>query len=135
LDSSNRISESDSAIKRNVIKKIHAKRIVIDSISAYSLSYPDEASRRRSHFELFRMLREWGCTSLLIAEYDIDEHKSTPLDFQCDSIIWLYNKKKEGVRIRSVEIVKMRGTKHSTKTSAVEISDNGIKVYPNEVVY
>ena len=81
------------------------------------------------------MLKDWGCTSLLIAEHDLETHTSSPLDFEVDSITWMYNFKKEHLRTRAIEIIKMRGSKHSTSTSALEITEKGIVVYPGEPVF
>ena len=128
-------SESILGVKDIIIKKINAKRIVIDSATAYSVIYPDEPSRRRAHLELFRMLKKWGCTSLLIAEHDLETHVSSPLDFEVDSITWMYNFKKDHLRTRAIEVIKMRGSRHSTRTSALEITDNGIEIYPREPVF
>lgn len=126
---------SSLGIKYSIVKKIKAKRIVIDSATAYSVLYTDELSKRKAHLELFKMLKDWGCTSLLIAEHDLETHTSSPLDFEVDSITWMYNFKKEHLRTRAIEIIKMRGSKHSTSTSALEITEKGIVVYPGEPVF
>ncbi|HLC50181.1 MAG TPA: ATPase domain-containing protein [Candidatus Nanoarchaeia archaeon] len=128
-------SGSSLGVKYSIVNKIKAKRIVIDSATAYSVLYTDELSKRKAHLELFRMLKEWGCTSLLIAEHDLETHASSPLDFEVDSITWMYNFKKEHLRTRAIEIIKMRGSKHSTSTSALEITEKGIAIYPGEPVF
>ena len=129
------IAKKTLGLKYQVVKNLKAKRIVIDSITAYPLLFPNELDKRDAHISLFEMLRKWGCTALLVAEYDVEEHKGSPLDFEVDTILWLYNFKKEDVRTRAIEIYKMGGTKHSTKTSPLEITDKGIKVYPEQSVF
>jgi len=122
-------------LKFKIVREIKAKRVVIDSMSAFSLLFQDEFEKRTAHIQLFEMLRDWGVTALLTAEYDIEDHKSMPLDFEVDSIVWLYNTKKTDVRTRALEIYKMRGSKHLQKTFPLEISDKGIIIYPEQSVF
>jgi len=122
-------------LKYKVVKQLKAKRIVIDSTSAYSLLFPNSMDMRAANMNLFEMLRDWNVTTLLTAEYDIEEHKSTPLDFEVDSIIWLYNMKKTDVRTRALEVYKMRGSKHLAKTFPLEITDKGVVIYPEQSVF
>ena len=122
-------------LKFKIVKELKAKRLVIDSMSAFSLLFKDDFEKRTAHIQLFEMLRDWGVTALLTAEYDIEDHKSMPLDFEVDSIVWLYNMKKADVRTRALEIYKMRGSKHLQKTFPLEISDKGIIIYPEQSVF
>ena len=122
-------------LKFRIVKELKAKRLVIDSMSAFSLLFRDEFEKRTAHIQLFEMLRDWGVTALLTAEYDVEEHKSMPLDFEVDSIVWLYNMKKADVRTRALEIYKMRGSKHLQKTFPLEISDKGVIIYPEQSVF
>ena len=46
----------------------------------------------------------------------------------------LYNSKKKGERIRAMEILKMRGTQHTTKTFKFEITNKGFVVHPNNKI-
>ncbi len=122
-------------LKFKVMKELKAKRLVIDSISAFSLLFQDDFEKRTANMQLFEMLRDWGVTTLLTAEYDIEDHKAMPLDFEVDSIVWLYNMKKTDVRTRALEIYKMRGSRHLQKIFPLEISDRGIIIYPEQSIF
>ena len=122
-------------LKFKIVKELKAKRLVIDSMSAFSLLFQDDFEKRTAHIQLFEMLRDWGVTALLTAEYDVEDHKSMPLDFEVDSIVWLYNMKKTDVRTRALEVYKIRGSKHLQKTFPLEISDKGIIIYPEQSVF
>ncbi len=122
-------------LKYKIVKQLKAKRIVIDSTSAYSLLFPNDLDKRTANMDLFEMLRDWKVTTLLTAEYDIEDHKSTPLDFEVDSIVWLYNMKKTDVRTRALEVYKMRGSKHLAKTFPLEITNKGVVIYPEQSVF
>ncbi|MEK6948882.1 MAG: ATPase domain-containing protein [Nanoarchaeota archaeon] len=122
-------------LKFKIVRELKAKRLVIDSMSAFSLLFNDDFERRTAHMQLFEMLRDWGVTALLTAEYDVEDHKAMPLDFEVDSIVWLYNMKKTDVRTRALEIYKMRGSKHLQKIFPLEISDKGIIIYPEQSIF
>ena len=119
-----------------IVNKLKAKRIVIDSMTSYSLLFKDELVLRSSYLSLFKMLRRWNLCSLLISEYDVEQHKVSPLDFEVDSILWIYNSKIKGERVRGLEIFKMRGTNHTTKTFPISIEDkNGIIFFPAQNLF
>ena len=123
-------------LESQIVNKLKAKRIVIDSMTSYSLLFKNELVLRASYLNLFKMLRKWNLCSLLISEYDVEGHNVSPLDFEVDSILWIYNSKIKGVRTRGLEIFKMRGTKHTTKTFPMEIRDNnGIIIYPAQNIF
>ena len=60
-----------------------------------------------------------------ISRYGIEE-------FVAQGVIALYNIRKGSERARGLEILKMRGTKHSQKICMMELSNEGFMVYPNE---
>lgn len=119
------------------IKEVEAKRIVIDSLSAYTALFESEAEKRKMLVALFDMIKEWDCTTVVVAEEDQhpDEHHSSVMGFMADAIILLYNEREpKGLRFRAIEVFKMRGTKHESKICSMKITDHGIEVYPDVVV-
>lgn len=121
----------------SMIEKINAKRIVIDSITSFSLLYEDELSRKEAALALFDLINKWGCTALLTSqnESESDEHIKVSLDFEVDSVTLLYHALKKGQRLRALEVLKMRRTKHSEKLVSLGIScKEGIVVYPNRKI-
>lgn len=122
---------------REVIESMDAKRVVIDSISAFTLLYESENDQRRALFSLFKTLKKWNCTTMLISEQTLsqDKHISTVEEYQSEGVVFLYHYKKGDLRERSIEIFKMRGTNHSTKIFPLKISSDGVTVYPDENVY
>lgn len=132
-----KLLKTGGGVIRDIIDKIGAKRIVIDSISAFTLLYANELARREASLELFKLLKKWGCTTLVVGQYEKTEghHESTAVEFEVDGIIWLYNLQKEEMRIRAIEVFKMRGTKHSAKLFPFEIMEKGIKIYPEQNVF
>ncbi len=130
------LAEGGGLIEESV-EKSGAKRIVIDSISSFTMLYKDELEKREESLTLFELMRKWGCTSLFTCEdelHDLDYAISSELEFEVDGVILLYNIRERGVRKRALEILKMRGTNHLRKTIAFEVNDKGVKVTPKEVV-
>lgn len=122
---------------RDLIEERGIRRVVIDSLSAFSLLFASDIERRKGLLKLFQSLRDWGVTALMTSEQepDPDKHISTILEFQVDGVILLYNVRKGEVRERSLEVFKMRATKHSAKIFPMQISQNGIVIFPEEAIF
>lgn len=110
------LEEGGGAIE-NIILEKKIKRVVIDSITSFELLFKNEFEKRSSLLSLFSMLRKWDCTTVLIYQSDPNDKKINPntLGFESDSLTILYFIRREEERKRYLEILKMRGTKHSTK--------------------
>ena len=108
-------------------KKIN--RIVIDSVTSFELLFLEDIEKREAALSLFNMLRKWDCTSLLTYEGDPFKDKkaaSRTLEFEVDSIILLYFVRLKKDRERFIEILKMRGTRHSRKIYPLSIEKTGV---------
>ena len=115
----------------NLVVSNKISRIVIDSITSFALLFEDELARREAALALFNMIREWSCTSLLTLEEEPTEGKrgtSKALEFESDSIILLYFMREKEKRERYLEILKMRGTKHSKNIYQFHITNSGISL-------
>ncbi|MDD3159806.1 MAG: ATPase domain-containing protein [Candidatus ainarchaeum sp.] len=133
------IIEEGGAQIKDVLTEINAKRIVIDSITAYSLLFSDEYKQREKVLEIFNLLNRWGVTSMVVVEKSPFEFegKEGSLAFIADAVISLfYNHDEEkGLRIHALEILKMRGTNHTNKICAMSFEDDGIVIYPDVEVF
>jgi KaiC/GvpD/RAD55 family RecA-like ATPase len=131
-----KILTEGGGVIESTVEQIKAQRLVIDSITSFSLLYKDELSKKESALSLFEMIEGWGCTSLLTAqdEESDDEIISASMEFEVDGIILVYHVKLGGRRKRAIEILKMRGTKTPDKIMALDIGDKGVIIKPNEVV-
>lgn len=124
------LEEGGGAIENIVLTK-SITRIVIDSITSFELLFEKEIEKRKVSLELFTLLRKWNCTVLLTYEGSSSaEEKATSriIDFESDAIILLYLVRKKNLRQRYLEILKMRGTKHSMNVHTYNITSEGIKV-------
>jgi len=108
--------EGVSATLESILGEIHelkAKRLVIDSFSAMAQAFKEPIDARIVlHTILSKMVRQAGCTTLLIVE--------TPMgreglglgmeEFVADGVIILRRGEVEGRSVRELEIAKLRGT-------------------------
>ena len=124
------------AIKRGV-EDIQAKRVVIDPVTMFMLQYPDETDRIHAMKDLIVELRKTDCTHLLVSElrgtgiereYQFEEYLS-------QGVILLRTIQKSNQLVRMLQIEKMRGVDADTQPRPYEISERGIEVYPNLMVF
>jgi len=120
----------------NNIHEIGAERVVIDSITGLGLNIRDPGDLRSAIFNIGRMLKRSGCTSLLTSEapsenplilstFGVEEHVT-------DDVVVLYKIPKGTSFSRALTVWKMRGSAHSEKIHPYIITKYGITVYPSE---
>ncbi len=113
----------------NLILKEKISRIVIDSITSFELLFKEELEKREAALSLFSMLRKWDCTTFLTYEGEPSRKAqldSRILEFESDSIILLYFLRNKKQRNRYLEVLKMRGSNHSTSVYNFSIGKKGI---------
>ena len=132
-----RFLESGGGIVRDIIETLGVKRMVVDSLTAFTLLFPTELEKTKGILKLFDSIHDWGVTSLMTSEQEPNPHlhKSTVIEFQVDGVVLLYNIRKGDIRERSLEIFKMRATKHSAKIFPMQITNSGVTIYPEEPVF
>lgn len=123
----------------DAIDKIHAKRLVIDSISIIGMYFEDQFKIRKSLLTLGQMLKKLGCTTIAISEIGEGKVELSPFgveEYVSDGVIVLYFIKKGNMFLRAIAIRKLRSTNHSTKIHPLEIKrSGGIVIYPSEEVF
>ena len=119
------------------MKKNKAQRIVIDSITSFSLLYEDNLTKKEAALSLFELIDKWNCTAILTSQDESkqDHAMTAATEFEVDGIVILYHAKKKGVRRRSMEILKMRGTKIPEKTISLDIGKSGITINPQKIEF
>jgi len=112
----------------NSIKKIKAKRIVIDSISILGMQYLDKFYMRQGLQGMIQSLENLDVTSLLISEFS--ENRQVPLEwFVTSGIIQLDNQIIDKKMRRTIKITKLRGMEHSEQVHSLELGSNGLHVF------
>lgn len=121
-----------------VVKRIGAKRLVIDSIPAMGFNFDTPTDARKAILKISYMLTKLGVTSLLISEVDEGDHKFGKYgveEYVVDGVVVLHYMGIGTQSNRTLHIRKMRSTKHSEDLHPLEISEKGIIVRRIEEEY
>ncbi len=114
---------------QNNIREMGASRVVIDSISSLG-TYTNETSELRRNILLIKeIMKKNKCTTVMISEtpgsgisrFGVEE-------FIADGVIALRSILFRGEYRRGLNIVKMRGTQHSSRLHQYEITGKGFSV-------
>lgn len=109
------------------IKRIEAKRIVIDSITVLEMQYSDDFYIRQGLQGLVQALENYGVTSILLSEV-IHENQISPEWFVSSGVIQLRHIRKEDTMERSIQVIKLRGVRHSDQIHLIELGEDGLRV-------
>ena len=113
------------------ISDLGAKRLVIDSFTAFSMALSEPTDVRFLIHLLYRFLQRVGCTTLMISDTPWGSQKigSGVEEFIADGIILMQTQfDKKGNLRRTLSILKMRSTDHSKRTHEYDITEDGISI-------
>jgi len=105
-------------------------RVVFDSVSGLA-AMADEDRFRRTVLELIQFFsREFGATSILVAEAGDADAVTTPLRYNTHGVIELHRERIDDDPHRKLEVAEMRGVDHDRRTAELQIRDGGVRVAP-----
>ncbi len=115
----------------HLFKSFGAKRFVFDSITLFEMLFKSESERRLLVYELTNSIKDSGATSLITAEADKNNPYASRfglIEYMSDGVIVLDYIRPDDRRSvsLSLEIVKMRKTKHLRGSLPYEITENGV---------
>ncbi len=113
------------------IKKIKAKRVVVDSIPALGLNFENEHEIRKAVLKMVYLLSRAGVTTMFTTEINEDSKqlgKYGVEEFVADGVIVLHYMGLGTQSNRTLHIRKMRATKHSEDLHPLQITETGIKI-------
>lgn len=114
------------------IKKYKAKRIIIDSMTVLTMQYANRFYVRQGVLGLVQALSNIDCTTLLLVE-DLAEGSGLSIEHAvAPGAINLRYERIGDTMVRSCQILKMRGIKHSLQLIHMEIGEFGVRVFPEE---
>jgi circadian clock protein KaiC len=116
----------------NIIKKkieqYQPLRIVIDPITPMTDMLQWRGETREFMHELFAYLKAFNCLTLVTAEMSYDDISHSQESYMVDGVVMLSYPEEEKVRRKFLEVLKMRGTKHTTGRQLIDITDEGLAV-------
>ncbi|MCK5112998.1 MAG: hypothetical protein KAQ84_05590, partial [Thermoplasmatales archaeon] len=121
-------------ILKDIANELDVKRLVIDSITALCYRLQTREMIRDFIFKLGTSLAVMNCTTMLTSEVPPQTYKFSQYEieeFISDGIIFVGDIDRRGDLIRTLQIVKMRGTAHSRTKFVMSISaERGIELIP-----
>ncbi len=116
-----------------LVKELGIKRLVIDSITSICYRLTSREEIREFILHLGKELSDIGCTTILISEllhssegysqYGVEEAIA-------DGIIFMGNLERRGDLLRTIQVIKMRGTTHSRAKYVLDLTSIGVLMAP-----
>lgn len=134
-------NKMDVEILRNTlattVRDMGAKRIVIDPITAMIIHLgTGEIREKLTTFSNFS--NDLKCTTILASEMPVGKQSISVFgveEFAVDGVIILHHMQRGDVRIRGLEVLKMRGTEHGNRIYPLTFSKGGLEVQPEGRVF
>ena len=115
----------------NAIKKVGAKRVVLDTIEALFSGISNEGILRAEIRRLFRWLNDKGVTVIATAEQGVNTITRYGLEeYLADCVILLDQEVSNKIATRRLRVLKYRGSEHGTNEYPFLIRKEGISVLP-----
>jgi KaiC/GvpD/RAD55 family RecA-like ATPase len=121
-----------------VTMPFHPDRVIIDSLSALSVAFSDKMKYRAYLTVLFDSLRSYNSVNFVTTEAmeEPEVYSRTGVEeFLVDGVVVMYNVRRDSVRTRALEILKLRFSDHMKKLVPFKITNNGIVIYLEEQVF
>jgi KaiC domain protein len=121
-----------------IIKTFGTKRLVIDSITLFSMMFDTVSERRIRLVDMIKAIKKAGITALFTAEVNADNtlhSKDGIVEYSSDGVLLLQqNELDRNIRLM-IRVIKMRRIQHDRLYRPYEITDKGLVVFPNEMVF
>ncbi|MBS3816947.1 MAG: AAA family ATPase [Candidatus Thermoplasmatota archaeon] len=117
----------------NIVVERDIKRLVIDSVTSVCFQLKSEEKIRDFMLRLMKTLSSHDCTSLLVSEISPEEPRYSQYGVEeaiADGIIMMGNLERHGDLLRTLQVVKMRGTDHSRAKYVLDLTSVGVLLVP-----
>ncbi len=116
-----------------VIKEWSIRRLVIDSITSICFKLKTEEKIRSFILNLGTVLAAEGCTCILVSEISPGAQGYSMYGVEeviADGIVLMANLERRGDLLRTLQVVKMRGTMHSRAKYVLDLTPSGMLLVP-----
>jgi len=117
----------------DIVRDLGIKRLVIDSITSVCYQLRTEEKIRQFILKVGKSLSEYGCTSILVSEISPSSERYSLYGVEeaiADGIILMGNLQRRGDLLRTLQVVKMRGTNHSRAKYVLDLTPSGVLLVP-----
>lgn len=114
-----------------MIREVGAKRVVVDSVTHFLRMENNTADPRETIYSLINALKREGLTPLLLRELVDGEAPGTVAEeYTADAVLHLTMERVGPQRMRFLEVLKSRGSRHVQAKSYFTLGQNGLTVVP-----
>ena len=109
------------------IKRVDAKRLVVDSLTVLGMQYTNSFYMRQGMQGLMQALEDYECTSILVTE--LPHKDEIPVEWYVASgIVMMQHVRKEDTMERTIQVLKLRGVRHDDQIYPMKLDENGLRV-------
>jgi circadian clock protein KaiC len=113
---------------RRVVREAGATLLVVDGTAVIDGAPASALDLRRFAQRLQTLAPLLACTTVLLTSHDPGE--LSPLAAQVDGVVVLASERSHSRRVRTLEVLKLRGARHAEGLHEVAITEDGVTVYP-----
>jgi len=109
-------------------------RVLIDGVSCYQSAFNATSNTTRDYKNYLQtvisLCKSRAITSVFTSDTNPGEYYPSDIAPMMDGIVILSRAEEKGVRRRYIEVIKMRGSAHSTGKKLMDITEKGLEVSP-----
>ena len=117
----------------DLAKELGTKRLVVDSITSVCYKLKTSEKIRDFILQLSKSLSDIGCTSILVGEVSAQSSAYSTFGVEeaiADGIVLMANSEPRGAPLRTLQVIKMRGTMHSRAKYVLDLTSMGVLLVP-----
>ena len=116
-----------------LVDELHIRRLVVDSITSVAYRLKSRETIRDLILKLASLLGRRDCTCLIVSEVTPCEETYSLYGVEeaiADGVIVTGNLERRGDLLRTLQVVKMRGTQHSRAKYVLDLTTTGVLLVP-----
>jgi len=117
----------------DLVEELGTKRLVVDSVTSVCYKLKTSEKIRDFILKLAKTLSDKGCTSILVGEVPAASSAYSSFGVEeaiSDGIILMANMERRGDLLRTLQVIKMRGTMHSRAKYVLDLTPMGVLLVP-----
>lgn len=117
----------------SLARELNTKRLVVDSITSVCYKLKTAEKIRDFILKLSKALADIGCTSILVSEVAAQSSAYSMFGVEeaiSDGIVLMANMERRGDLLRTLQVIKMRGTMHSRAKYVLDLTPEGVLLVP-----
>ncbi len=118
---------------RDLAAELGTRRLVVDSITSVCYKLKTSEKIRDFILRLSKALSDLNCTSILVGEVAAQSSAYSSFGVEeaiADGLILMANMERRGDLLRTLQVIKMRGTMHSRTKYVLDLTPMGVLLVP-----